>query len=87
MLPEVYGPDYAQQIAVGKQVKDIFSSTEDVVDVDWMQEDDQPEYNLVVDKEKAMRSGVSPAQVVATVNAALAGMSAGVLHNQVLMHR
>ena len=28
-----------------------------------------------------MRSGVSPAQVVATVNAALAGMSAGVLHN------
>ncbi|HNP23851.1 MAG TPA: efflux RND transporter permease subunit [Panacibacter sp.] len=81
LVAEVYGPDYAQQIAVGKQVKDIFSSTEDVVDVDWMQEDDQPEYNLVVDKEKAMRSGVSPAQVVATVNAALAGMSAGVLHN------
>ena len=39
------------KIAVGKQVKDIFSSTEDVVM--WTDaEDDQPEYNLVVDKEK-----------------------------------
>lgn len=80
LVAEIYGPDYDQQLAVAKQVKNMFDSTEDVVDVDWMVEDDQPEYNLAVDKEKAMKMGVAPAQVVATVNAALSGMTVGNLH-------
>lgn len=80
LVAEIYGPDYNQQLAVAKQVKNMFDSTEDVVDVDWMVEDDQPEYNLAVDKEKAMKMGVAPVQVVATVNAALSGMTVGNLH-------
>lgn len=80
LVAEIYGPDYNQQLAVAKQVKNMFDSTEDVVDVDWMVEDDQPEYNLAVDKEKAMKMGVAPAQVVATVNAALSGITVGNLH-------
>lgn len=80
LVAEIYGPDYNQQLAVAKQVKNMFDSTKDVVDVDWMVEDDQPEYNLDVDKEKAMKMGVAPAQVVATVNAALSGMTVGNLH-------
>ena len=51
-----------------------------MVDVDWRVEHDQPEYQFEVDKEKAMRYGISPAQVVTTVNAALSGQNAGVLH-------
>jgi multidrug efflux pump subunit AcrB len=42
-----------------------------------MVEADQPEYHIVVDKEKAMRYGVAAAQVTATVNAALSGMPVG----------
>ncbi len=80
LVAEVYGPDYKQQIDVARQLKDMFSSTPDVVDVDWMVEDDQPEYNFAVDKEKAMRYGVAPAQVVAIIQAALSGSHAGVLH-------
>jgi len=80
LVAEIYGPDYGKQIAVARQVKDLVKKTADVVDVDWMVEDDQPEYNFEVDKEKAMRYGVVPAQVVATIRAALSGSPAGTLH-------
>jgi multidrug efflux pump subunit AcrB len=80
LVAEIYGPDYEKQIAVARQVKALVKKTSDVVDVDWMVEDDQPEYNFEVDKEKAMRYGVAPAQVVATVRAALSGSPAGTLH-------
>jgi multidrug efflux pump subunit AcrB len=77
LVAEIYGPDYNQQIKIAKQVKNLFSKTTDVVDADWMVEDDQPEYHITVDKEKTMRYGVAPAQVTATVNAALSGMPVG----------
>ncbi len=80
LVAEIYGPDYQQQIAVARQVRDLIKRTADVVDVDWMVEDDQPEYHFEVDKEKAMRYGVAPAQVVATIQAALSGSPAGILH-------
>jgi len=71
IVAEIYGPDYDQQIAVAKQVEDILNETQDVVDVDWMVEADQKEYEFVIDKEKAMRYGVAPQQIVYTMNMAL----------------
>lgn len=80
LVAEIYGPDYKQQIEVARQVKNLMASTPDVVDVDWMVEANQPEYHFEVDKEKAMRNGVAPSQVVMEMNAALSGMNAGVLN-------
>ena len=80
LVAEIYGPDYDQQIKVARQVKQLMASTPDVVDVDWMVEDDQPEYHFEIDKEKAMRNGIAPAQIVATMNGVLSGMNAGTLH-------
>lgn len=80
LVAEVYGPDYDQQIAIAKQIKQMMFTTTDVVDVDWMVEDDQHEYRVTVDKEKAMRNGVATAQVTATVQAALSGMPSGNLN-------
>lgn len=77
---EIYGPDYDQQIAVAKQVKDILAATDNVVDVDWSVEDAQTEYKFEVDKDKAMKLGIPNAQVVQNMRAALSGMSVGVLH-------
>ncbi len=77
LVAEVYGPDYQQQIKIADQVKILMNKTSNVVDVDWMVEDDQPEYHLEVDKEKAMRYGIATAQIAATVNAALTGMQVG----------
>lgn len=77
LVAEVYGPDYGQQVAVAQQVKQILAKTADVVDIDWMVEDNQPEYHITVDKEKAMRYGVAEARIAATINAALSGMHTG----------
>ncbi len=80
IVAEIYGPDYTQQIAIGKQVKQLMNKTTDVVDVDWMVEDDQKDYQISVDKEKAMLNGVATAQIAATVQAALSGMIVGKLN-------
>ena len=73
LVAEVYGPDYDQQIAIADSVRNILNTTEDVVDVDWMVEDDQMEYHFVIDKEKAMLNGIAPQQIVASVNMAMSG--------------
>lgn len=77
---EIYGPDYDQQIAVAKQVKDLLAQTNNVVDVDWSVEDAQTEYKFEVDKDKAMKLGIPNAQVVQNMRAALSGMPVGILH-------
>ena len=71
IVAEIYGPDYDKQIAVAKKVENILNETQDVVDVDWMVEADQREYEFIIDKEKAMRYGVAPQQIVYTMNMAL----------------
>ncbi len=74
IVAEVYGPDYNEQIAVADKVKGILNNTADVVDVDWMVEDDQVEYDFVVDKEKAMLYGVTPQQIVQVMGMAFREM-------------
>jgi multidrug efflux pump subunit AcrB len=64
LVAEIYGPDYKEQIKVAHQVKTILETTTDIVDVDWMVEDNQTEYKLKIDKEKAMLNGIAPQQVV-----------------------
>ncbi|WP_438944859.1 efflux RND transporter permease subunit [Sediminibacterium sp.] len=80
LVAEVYGPDYKQQIEIGRQVEQLFRKTPDVVDADWMVEDDQFEYKFIVDKEKAMRYGMATAQVNAIVSGAVSGMPVGVIN-------
>lgn len=64
IVAEIYGPNYQEQIKIAYQVKEILLETADIVDVDWMVEDNQIEYNLQIDKEKAMLNGIAPQQVV-----------------------
>ncbi|TRX29614.1 efflux RND transporter permease subunit [Flavobacterium franklandianum] len=64
LVAEIYGPNYKEQIKVANQVKTILENTSDIVDIDWMVEDNQIEYKLEVDKEKAMLNGIVPQQVV-----------------------
>lgn len=64
LVAEIYGPNYKDQIKLANQVKNILAATPDIVDVDWMTEDNQTEYRLEVDKEKAMLNGIAPQQVI-----------------------
>jgi multidrug efflux pump subunit AcrB len=80
LVAEIYGPDYKGQIEVARQVKDIFNKTPGVVDVDWYVEDPQPKIDMQVDLDKAALHGVSAADVSRTVQVALHGSEAGILH-------
>ncbi len=71
IVGEIYGPDYDEQINIANQVQDILKNTDDVVDVDWMVEADQIEYEFIIDKEKAMLYGIVPQQISHTINMAL----------------
>ncbi|MCW3786944.1 efflux RND transporter permease subunit [Plebeiibacterium sediminum] len=73
MVAEVYGPDYEAQKDIALQIKKLFATTESVVDIDWMMEDDQEEFKFNVDKEKAMLAGVSTQQIVHALNMNLRG--------------
>ncbi|MAP55096.1 efflux RND transporter permease subunit [Altibacter sp.] len=82
IVAEIYGPDYDQQIAVAEKIQNILNETQDVVDVDWMVEADQKEYEFIIDKEKAMRYGVTPQQIVNMMNIALSDRPATQLYDE-----
>ncbi|RXQ95932.1 efflux RND transporter permease subunit [Ancylomarina salipaludis] len=73
LVAEVYGPNDQEQIAIASQLKTLFSKTPDVVDVDWLIEDDQKEFQFDVNKEKAMLAGVNTQQVVQSIAMTLNG--------------
>lgn len=80
LVAEVYGPDYARQIEIAREIRDLFERTPGVVDVDWSVEDDQPKYRITVEKAKAELNGISTEQVTRAVRLAVAGMPIGLLH-------
>ncbi len=82
LVAEIYGPDYAQQIEVARKIRDIFDQTPGVVDSDWLVEDDQIVYAMVIDKEKAALTGVNAQQLVQTLRLALSGSEVGLLHDE-----
>ena len=82
IVAEIYGPDYDTQIDVANQVQNILRNTDDVVDVDWMVEDNQTEYDFVIDKEKAMLYGVAPQQITYTMNMALSNRAITNLYDE-----
>tara|TARA_R110001592_G_scaffold99005_5_gene282236 strand:- start:6984 stop:10163 length:3180 start_codon:yes stop_codon:yes gene_type:complete len=82
VVAEVYGEDLKEQERIAFEVKEMLKGINDVVDVDWMTEDDQVEYNFNVDKEKAMLAGVSVQKVNSVLNTALAGKTVSFLRNE-----
>ncbi|WP_047790381.1 efflux RND transporter permease subunit [Tenacibaculum mesophilum] len=82
IVAEVYGPDYDKQIEIANEVQNILHNTDDVVDIDWMVEDNQTEYEFVIDKEKAMLYGVAPQQIAYTLNMALSNRAVSTLYDE-----
>ncbi|OMP29881.1 efflux RND transporter permease subunit [Mangrovimonas sp. DI 80] len=82
IVAEVYGPDYDEQIAIADSIQTILKNTDDVVDIDWMVEADQVEYEFVINKEKAMLYGVAPQQITYTLNLALSNRAITNLYDE-----
>ncbi|MFY0652128.1 MAG: efflux RND transporter permease subunit [Cyclobacteriaceae bacterium] len=81
IVAEVYGDNLEKQEKIASQIKDILETTDDVVDVDWMVEDDQKAFEFIVDKEKALMFGISTEKVVRVMHAALDGSDVSFLRD------
>jgi multidrug efflux pump subunit AcrB len=80
LVAEIYGPDYARQQELARQIRDIFEQTPGVVDVDWYVEDPQPKLDFVVEQDKAALRGISSADVAQSLAIALGGADVGLMH-------
>jgi multidrug efflux pump subunit AcrB/outer membrane protein TolC len=81
LVTEVYGPRRDGQIALAREVKDLYAKSPGVVDVDWYLERPQPELRLHVDREKAALNRLGVDDVTAALDTAIGGTTAGLLHD------
>jgi multidrug efflux pump subunit AcrB len=80
LVAEVYGPSYPEQIALARQVRQLFRETPGVVDVDWSVVAPEPKLDFSVEQDKAALAGVSAADVAQSAAIALGGADVGLLH-------
>lgn len=80
LVAEIYGPDGERQIEIAKQIKNIFNESKGVVDVDWLVEADKSKITFEVDKEKAALNGIGTDLIAQSLQMALGGASAGLIH-------
>ncbi len=73
IVAEIYGPDMAGQMAVGKQVRAAFADTKDLVAVDDYIDADSKKFVLHVLQSKAALLGVAQSDIVEVVGMGLAG--------------
>ena len=80
LVAEVYGPDYKQQIALARQIRQVFQETPGVVDVDWLVNADQTKLDFKVQQDKAAMLGISAGDVTDSTAIALGGEDVGLMH-------
>jgi len=80
LVAEVYGPTEEARLKLATKVREIYRSTEGVVDIDWYVEKPQPKAGLRVDKAKAALLGITEAAIARTVQTAVQGYPVTLLH-------
>ncbi len=81
IVAEVYGPDYAGQIAVAQKVRDAFEGTADILGVDDTVDEAADKVVLRVNQAKAALLGVAQKDIVDTVRMGLSGEDVTPLHD------
>ncbi|HQW19336.1 MAG TPA: efflux RND transporter permease subunit [Rhodocyclaceae bacterium] len=82
IVAEIYGPDYAGQIAVAKQVRRIFEETADIVGVDDSSSDPAAQKVVLrVNQVRAAQLGVAQRDIVETLRLALGSDNVTPLHD------
>jgi multidrug efflux pump subunit AcrB len=80
IVAEVYGPRYAEQRRLAQQIRKVFDTTQDVVDVDDSIEAPSPRLVVDVDRRKAALLGVSQQQLVQAMAVGLQGSDVTYVH-------
>ncbi len=82
LVAEIYGIYYPHQIGTTKQIQQLLSEANHLVDVDSSVEHDAIKQIIEINLSKAMLLGVSQQQIVQAVNATLSGIDASYLHDE-----
>jgi multidrug efflux pump subunit AcrB len=77
LVAEIYAADDTTRLATAHAVKQIFETTDGVVDVDWSVEDPEGRRVFRVDRVLAARAGASVEQISQTLALALSGQDIG----------
>ncbi len=80
LVAEIYGLDYAGQVDVAKQVRQVFEASANIVDVDDSVEANAEKLIFRVDRQKAALFGISQQDIAELLYAALHGEDVGYLH-------
>ncbi len=80
IVAEVYGPDYAGQLAVAGKLRKVFEDTADIVDVDDTVDEAAPKLVLRVNQARAAQLGVAQADIVEVVRLGLGGENVTPVH-------
>jgi multidrug efflux pump subunit AcrB len=80
VLADLYGPDYNKLREAAAYVRNAFSSTYGMINVDDSVTGDAEEYRLVVEPARAALAGVQASDVARTLHDYLAGFDIGMLH-------
>ena len=81
IVAEIYGPDYAGQMAVAKRVRQAFEKTDNIVAIDDSIDDNAPKLVVRIEQNKAAIAGVAARDVVETMRMGLAGEYATPVHS------
>ena len=81
LVAEVYGPTFEGRLEVADKIKEVFATTDGVVDVDWEVEAAGPRIEVHLDRQKAAQAGITAEQVARTLRVALDGVEAGLIHD------
>ncbi len=76
VFAEIYGPGYESQRDLAREVRRIFDTTPDIIDVDDSLESDAERLVITVDRQKAAMLGVPQQAVAETLAMATGGMDA-----------
>ena len=91
LLAEIYGPDYPTQRKIAEKLRTRFKKTYDVTDVDDSIGDEQIQFDVVLEREKASLLGVEAGQAETALRDFLGGYALGALHvdesrHSILLH-
>lgn len=79
---EVYGLSYPQQLQASAEIQHIFQQADDVVDIDTWLDAPQEQWNLVIQRNRAMMLGISEQSITQAITAATSGWDISYLHSE-----
>lgn len=80
LLTEIVGESREGMLRLAQKIKELYHSTDGVVDIDIMADEPIIKYVLTPDLKKAQLAGVSPEQITKALHTGLKGSVAGIVH-------